>query len=109
MGRGLVKIGGAETDPEDIRFVKRPGIWPRANAKGRYNLGSFDEMNYVISYDMLDSEKVVAALDEAGRVHVICTGSNAHAPLMEADFGREMQEVKHPYTKGVVGQRGMDY
>ena len=67
-------------------------------------------MNYVISYDMLDSEKVVAALDEARRVHVICTGRNAHAALMEAaDFGREMQEVKHPYTKGVVGQRGMDY
>jgi cob(I)alamin adenosyltransferase len=63
----------------------------------------------VISYDMLDPQKVVAALGEAGRVRVICTRRDAHPALMEAaDFGREMQEVKYPYTKGIVGQRGID-
>jgi len=67
-------------------------------------------MNEVISYDMLDPQKVVAALGKDGRVLVICTRRNAHPALMEAaDFGREMQGVKHPYTKDIVGGRGIDY
>jgi cob(I)alamin adenosyltransferase len=70
-----------------------------------------DEINYVISYKMLDPEKIVAALkDRPERVHVICTGRNAHAKLVElADLVTEMKEVKHPYTKGILAQRGIDY
>ena len=45
----------------------------------------FDEINYVISYHMLPVEKVVAAFAQRpARVHVICTGRNAHPQLVEA-------------------------
>ncbi len=78
---------------------------------GRYDLIVFDEINYVISYGMLDVERVVAGF--AGRpegLHVICTGRNAHPKLVEAaDLVTEMREVKHPYTKGILAQRGIDY
>src|SRR6267143_1669519 len=52
-----------------------------------------------------------AALDaRPERVHVICTGRNAHPLLVEAaDLVTEMREVKHPYTKGILAQRGIDY
>ena len=44
------------------------------------------------------------------RVHVICTGRNAHPLLTElADLVTEMREVKHPYTKGILAQRGIGY
>jgi cob(I)alamin adenosyltransferase len=44
------------------------------------------------------------------RIHVICTGRNAHPTLVEAaDLVTEMREVKHPYTKGILAQRGIDY
>jgi cob(I)alamin adenosyltransferase len=44
------------------------------------------------------------------RVHVICTGRNAHSKITEiADLVTEMREVKHPYTKGILAQRGIDY
>jgi cob(I)alamin adenosyltransferase len=78
---------------------------------GRYGLVVFDEINYVISYNMLDVEKVVAAFTgRPERVHVICTGRNAHPKLVEAaDLVTEMREVKHPYTKGILAQRGIDY
>jgi cob(I)alamin adenosyltransferase len=71
----------------------------------------FDEINYVISYRMLEAEKVVAALVARPQgVHVICTGRNAHPALVEAaDLVTEMREVKHPYTKGILAQRGIDY
>ena len=70
-----------------------------------------DEINYVISYKMLDAARVVESLGKRPeRVHVICTGRNAHPSLVEAaDLVTEMREVKHPYTKGILAQRGIDY
>jgi cob(I)alamin adenosyltransferase len=112
MGRGFVKVGGGDTDPEDVRLCEEAWEFGRAQMdSGRYDLIIFDEINYAISYGMLDVERVVAAF--AGRpegLHVICTGRNAHPKLMEAaDLVTEMREVKHPYTKGILAQRGIDY
>jgi cob(I)alamin adenosyltransferase len=112
MGRGFVKIGGAETDPEDLRLCEEAWEFGRSQMQsGRYNLMIFDEINYVISYGMLDAEKVVSAFRSRPEgVHVICTGRNAHPALVEAaDLVTEMREVKHPYTKGILAQRGIDY
>lgn len=112
MGRGFVKVGGAETDPEDIRLCEE--AWNFALGKinsGDYDLVILDEINYVISYRMLEAERVAEALARRPeRVHVICTGRNAHPKLVElADLVTEMKEVKHPYTKGILAQRGIDY
>ncbi|HLI33755.1 MAG TPA: cob(I)yrinic acid a,c-diamide adenosyltransferase, partial [Terriglobia bacterium] len=70
-----------------------------------------DEINYAISYKMLDPEKVAAALRQKPEaVHVILTGRNAHPSIIEqADLVTEMREVKHPYQKGIVAQRGIEY
>jgi cob(I)alamin adenosyltransferase len=112
MGRGFVKVGGAETDPEDIRLCEE--AWDFALEKinsGAYDLVILDEINYVISYKMLDAGRVAEALARRPeQVHVICTGRNAHPKLVElADLVTEMKEVKHPYTKGILAQRGIDY
>jgi len=41
---------------------------------------------------------------------VILTGRNAHPALLEmADLVTEMREVKHPYQKGILAQRGVEY
>ncbi len=112
MGRGFVKVGGADTDPEDIRLSEEAWefAWQQMLSE-RYDLIILDEINYVISYKMLDAEKVADALARRPeRVHVICTGRNAHPKLVEiADLVTEMKEVKHPYTKGILAQRGIDY
>jgi len=112
MGRGFVKVGEAETDPEDVRLCQE--AWEfglRQMVSQKYDLVVLDEINYVISYGMLEAEKVVEALGKRPeRVHVICTGRNAHPKLVElADLVTEMREIKHPYTKGILAQRGIDY
>jgi cob(I)alamin adenosyltransferase len=112
MGRGFVKVGGADTDPEDVRMSDEAWEYGREQIySGKYDLVVLDEINYVISYKMLDAERVVDALTERPEnVHVICTGRNAHPKLVEAaDLVTEMKEVKHPYTKGILAQRGIDY
>jgi cob(I)alamin adenosyltransferase len=112
MGRGFIKVGGAETDPEDARMIRE--AWEFAKERiqsAKYDLVILDEINYAISYKLLDPEAVVEALAKRPeRVHVICTGRNAHPKLVEAaDLVTEMREVKHPYTKGILAQRGIDY
>jgi len=112
MGRGFVKIGGAETDPEDIEMVE--AAWNEAREailSGEWDMVVLDEINYAISYGMLDPAKVTEALKTRPEmVHVILTGRNAHPSLVEiADTVTEMRQVKHAYESGVLAQRGIEY
>lgn len=112
MGRGFVKIGGAETDPEDVRLVE--AAWDQARAaidSGDWDMIVLDEINYAIGYGMLDPARVAEALrNKPEMVHVILTGRNAHPTLIAlADTVTEMREVKHAYQKGILAQRGIEY
>ena len=112
MGRGFVKVGGAETDTEDIRMVQT--AWAEARAailSGDWDLVVLDEINYAIGYGMLDPAEVADTLRQRPEmVHVILTGRNAHPLLVElADTVTEMREVKHAYQKGILAQRGIEY
>jgi len=112
MGRGFVKVGGAETDPEDIRMVEE--AWDEATQairSGLWDLVVLDEINYAISYGMLDPERVAEVLRaKPEMVHVILTGRNAHPTIIDlADTVTEMRQLKHAYEKGVMAQRGIEY
>ena len=112
MGRGFVKIGGAETDPEDVRMVE--AAWDEAKEailSGAWDMVVLDEINYAIGYGMLDPAKVADTLKARPEmVHVILTGRNAHPSLVEiADTVTEMRQVKHAYEGGVLAQRGIEY
>ena len=112
MGRGFVKVGGAETDPEDIRLVEQ--AWDEAREaiySGDWDMVVLDEINYAIGYKMLDTALVAEALkNRPEMVHVILTGRGAHPLLVElADTVTEMREVKHAYQKGILAQRGIEY
>ncbi len=112
MGRGFVKVGAEKPDPEDVRMVEE--AWAEAEKaiqSGEWDLVVLDEINYAISYGMLDPAKVAKSLKKKPEmVHVILTGRSAHPTLVElADTVTEMRQVKHAYEKGVMAQRGIEY
>jgi cob(I)alamin adenosyltransferase len=112
MGRGFVKVGGAETDPEDVRLVEV--AWEEARQailSGDWDMVILDEINYAIGYKMLDPAKVVETLQQKPEmVNVVLTGRNAHPSLIEsADTVTEMREIKHAYQKGILAQRGIEF
>ena len=112
MGRGFVKVGAAEPAPEDVKMVEEAWNESReAILSGKWDLVVLDEINYAISYGMLDPQKVVEALKQKPEmVHVILTGRNAHPTIVElADTVTEMRQVKHAYENGVEAQRGIEY
>jgi len=112
MGRGFVKVGAEKPDPEDVRMVE--AAWAEAVTaikSGTWDLVILDEINYAISYGMLDPAQVVETLkSKPEMVHIILTGRNAHPTIVEvADTVTEMRQVKHAYEKGVMAQRGIEY
>jgi cob(I)alamin adenosyltransferase len=112
LGRGFVKVGGAEADPEDLRMVET--AWQEAAAailSSDWDLIVLDEINYAIGYKMLDPERVADVLRRKPEMlHVILTGRNAHPLLVElADTVTEMREVKHAYQKSILAQRGIEF
>ena len=75
------------------------------------NLVILDELNIALRYDHLDIGEVTAAL-KARRpdLHVVVTGRNAKAELIEAaDLVTEMTLVKHHFAAGVKAQEGIEF
>jgi len=115
MGRGFVKVGTEKPDPEDVRMVEE--AWAegakaiQSGAWDQWDLVVLDEINYAISYGLLEPAPVVDALKRKPEMlHVILTGRNAHPSIVEiADTVTEMKQVKHAYEKGVMAQRGIEY
>lgn len=112
MGRGFVKVGAEKPDPEDVRLVEE--AWKAgvdAMRSENYDMVILDEINYAIHYGMLSIDRALEDLAaRPERVHVICTGRNAHPRLMEAaDLVSEIKEIKHPFHRGILAQRGIDY
>jgi len=112
MGRGFVKVGAEKPDPEDVRLVQE--AWKAAvdaMRSEKYDMLILDEINYAIHYGMLGIQPVLDGLAaRPSLLHVICTGRNAHPKLVEAaDLVSEIKEIKHPFHKGILAQRGIEY
>ena len=81
---------------------------------GEYELLVFDELVYVLDYKFLDVVKVLeeinAVREKQPHLHLILTGRNAPAELIEAaDLVTEMKEIKHPFHAGIYAQQGIEF
>src|SRR3954462_6939020 len=89
--------------------------WERAKAlirDDRHRMVLLDELNIVLRYDYLPIDEVLTFLrdEKPADKHVVITGRNAHASLIEmADLVTEMTLVKHPFRQGVKGQKGVEF
>ncbi len=110
MGRGFT--WQSDNLSEDIALAKK--AWELAKEKilsRNYQLVILDEMTYLITYNMLTEDEVLAFLKKRPEdVHVLITGRNASAGLMEmADMVTEMKAVKHHYKAGIKAQKGIEF
>lgn len=76
-----------------------------------FDLVILDELNIVLRYDYLPLDEVLGELSrKRERLHVVVTGRNAKAALLEmADLVTEMTLIKHPFRSGVKPQRGIEF
>lgn len=78
---------------------------------GKYNIIVLDELNVAVSLGLIEIDDVLKILDnKPADLDIIITGRNAHEKLIEkADLVTEMKEIKHPYQKGILAKKGIDY
>lgn len=83
----------------------------RMIADPAYALVIADELNIVLRYDYLSLHEVLdAAAARAPMKHLVITGRNAPAALIDAaDLVTEMTQIKHPFRGGIKAQEGIEF
>jgi len=76
-----------------------------------YDIVILDEVNVAVAWKLVDIEDVLRLISEKPeKVELILTGRYADPRLIEkADLVTDMVKVKHPYDKGTLSRRGIDY
>ncbi|TAK47849.1 MAG: cob(I)yrinic acid a,c-diamide adenosyltransferase [Xanthobacteraceae bacterium] len=111
MGEGFTW----ETQDRSRDIAAARAAWERAKElirDERHQMVLLDEINIALRYDYLPADEVVAFLrdEKPAAKHVILTGRNAPAALIEAaDLVTEMTLVKHPFRQGVKAQKGIEF
>ena len=108
---------GFTWDSKDIdqTIEKIKNAWAFAQAQivsGKFDLVVLDEMTYAFHGNLLDVNEVIAWLKEhkPPELHIIITGRDAPPELIDyADMVTEMREIKHPYTRGIKAQPGIEF
>ena len=96
----------------DIAAAER--TWREAErmlADPSYDLIVLDELTYMIAFDYLDEQKIVAAVtSRSEHQSVVITGRGGGSKLREiCDTVSDVKEVKHAYREGIAARRGVDF
>jgi cob(I)alamin adenosyltransferase len=77
---------------------------------GKVDLLILDEVNNAVDDGLINLTDLIGLISNRKRTHIIITGRNARAGLVEAaDLVTEMKKVKHPYDSGKLAIRGLDF
>ena len=105
-------INRSQINPQEIEQAKLALSAAReAMLSGNYDLVVLDEVNVALYFKLIELEEVIRLIgDKPRHVELILTGRYADAKLIElADLVTEMVKLKHPYDKGVLARKGIEY
>lgn len=104
------------------RFIFQPDLkekdaamqgWEHAKniiKSGDYDVVILDEINCVLEKKLIPLEEVLEIVKNHGNVEIVFTGRDAPKELMDvADYVNIVQGIKHPWQKGIVARRGIEY
>lgn len=112
-GKGFVKILGdklplsehkkAASDTFDLLY--------KEVKSNKWDVVVADEIVGAVSSGLLSLTKALQLIKHKPvRLDLVLTGHHAHEKLIEkADLATEMQEIKHPYQKGILAKKGIDF
>lgn len=77
----------------------------------KYDIIILDEINYAINLKLLSTNQVLELLNvRPKQTSIVLTGNYAPNEIIKvADLVTEMNDIKHPYQKGIKAKRGIDY
>ncbi|WP_418792553.1 cob(I)yrinic acid a,c-diamide adenosyltransferase [Phosphitispora sp. TUW77] len=80
-------------------------------SEGKCDILILDEIGNAIRYNLVTSDQVVQMIkNKPKNIELVLTGRAIPEEIINlADLVTEMTEVKHPYKKGIVSRRGIEY
>lgn len=100
--------------PTKIHKITSQKAWKFAKKiiQGKaFDLLILDELNNAIDYNLIDIEDVIAILKtKPKKLEVVITGRDAHPKLIKiADLVTDMKKKKHPFDKGLIARKGIEF
>jgi cob(I)alamin adenosyltransferase len=101
-----------EVGEQDIRQT-REGLRRAVAAmhEGGYDVVVLDEANVALYFGLLSVQEVVDVIEhKPPQVELVLTGRRAPEAILErADYVTVMQELKHPYERGIQAREGIEF
>ncbi len=113
VGEGFVGIvdDNKEFD-EHVKAAKDGLVTALDKIKSKqFNIVILDELNVALELGLVGKEDIEELLEaRSPEQHLVITGRDAPDWLIDkADLVTEMKEIKHPYQKGILAQKGVDW
>jgi len=103
-----------ETQNPEADKIAANKVWQEAKkflADPEIHLVLLDELTYMLSYEYLPKEEVLAAINNRPKEQsVVVTGRRAIDELIEiADTVSDIQDTKHAFRAGIKARKGVDW
>jgi cob(I)alamin adenosyltransferase len=79
--------------------------------KENYDVLVIDELGPALAYNLVELNIMLGLIEsKPGKTELVMTGRGIPDELIElADYVTDMRMVKHPFLKGIVGRKGIEY
>lgn len=112
-GKGFLNILGSKTSIEDHTKAASEAFDTiyKEVVSGKWDIVVADEIIGAVASKVLplaDAMKLIT--DKPTSLDLVLTGHHAPKKLIEmADLVTQMQEIKHPFKKGIMAKKGVDF
>jgi cob(I)alamin adenosyltransferase len=113
VGLGFVGILGDKKE-KDIHIRQALKGIERAReviTSGEYDLVILDEIISALEVGLIEERDIIDLIKlKAPLQHLVITGHNKFPKILKlCDLVTEMKMIQHPYYKGILAQKGIDY
>lgn len=112
-GKGFLDILGSKISKDQHKKAASEafGLLHKEVTSGKWDIVIADEIVGAISSDVLPLSKAVKLIkNKPNGLDLVLTGHHASKTLIAmADLATEMIELKHPYQKGILAKKGIDF
>jgi len=112
-GRGFTSGRWNRATPEEHQEAANEALRVAREklASGEYRIVILDELLGARAAGLVTTEQILELIREKPpEVHLVITGRGAPPEVIDAaDLVTEMRPIKHPYEKGIVAQKGIEF
>lgn len=113
MGVGCIGILDDDKPLEEHKRAAQAALKEAARIirEGEYDIVILDEITIAMHLKLIPVDDILSLIaDRPTTVSLVITGRYADAKIIAAaDLVTEMKEIKHPFQKGQLSRKGIDY